>query len=85
MIHGRVQGVWYRAWTVEAAQALSLAGWVRNRADGCVEAMVQGDAEAVARFEALALDGPPAAQVARIDATEVAVEPLSNFEKRATA
>ncbi|QGP78443.1 acylphosphatase [Sphingobium sp. CAP-1] len=85
MIHGRVQGVWYRGWTVETARGLGLTGWVRNCADGCVEALVQGEAEAVARFIALAQDGPVAAQVARIDAADATVEVLDGFRKRPTA
>ncbi|WHO37259.1 acylphosphatase [Sphingobium sp. AP49] len=85
MIHGRVQGVFYRNWTVETARGLGLAGWVRNRMDGSVEALVQGDADAVDRFIALAQDGPPAAQVARIEATDAPVEALSSFEKKPTA
>lgn len=84
MIDGRVQGVWYRAWTVETARGLGLSGWVRNRTDGCVEALVEGEADVVARFIALAQDGPPAAKVAGIDEGEVAVEGLSGFDKRGT-
>ena len=85
MILGRVQGVFYRNWTVETARSLNLAGWVRNRMDGSVEALVQGDADAVDRFVTLAQDGPPAAEVARIEATDVPVEALNGFEKRPTA
>jgi acylphosphatase len=84
-ILGRVQGVFYRNWTVDAARGLGLTGWVRNRMDGSVEALVQGEADAVARFITLAQDGPPAAKVARIDATDVAEEALNGFEKRPTA
>ncbi|MBT6510918.1 MAG: acylphosphatase, partial [Rhodospirillaceae bacterium] len=43
-ITGRVQGVWYRAWTTEEASELGLDGWVRNRRDGTVEAVFAGDA-----------------------------------------
>ncbi len=85
MIHGLVQGVWYRAWTVETARQQGLAGWVRNRADGSVEALVEGEADAAEQFVALAQDGPPAAKVARIDVVEADVEGLSGFEKRPTA
>jgi acylphosphatase len=60
---GRVQGVWYRGWTVKTATACGLRGWVRNRRDGRVEALLIGPAEAV---EAVIRDchhGPPAARV----------------------
>lgn len=59
MILGRVQGVFYRNWTVDAARGLGLTGWVRNRMDGSVEALVQGEADAVARFITLAQDAHP--------------------------
>jgi acylphosphatase len=53
IITGRVQGVGYRAWTVETAGRLQLSGWVRNRRDGTVEAVFCGEAAAVtAMFEA---------------------------------
>ena len=57
-IHGRVQGVFYRDWAVETARELGLAGWVRNRRDGTVEAVVQGEEASVERFITLAKDGP---------------------------
>lgn len=85
MIHGRVQGVWYRAWTVDTARSLGLVGWVRNRADGSVEAVVEGDEAAVAQFVSLAHDGPMAAKVARIDASDVPTTAFTAFEKRPTA
>lgn len=83
-IHGRVQGVFYRDWTVKSARELGLAGWVRNRRDGTVEAVVQGDADAVEQMIVLAKDGPPAANVDRIDVTETAVEEITGFEKLST-
>src|SRR3546814_19046733 len=69
-ILGRVQGVFYRNWAVETARGLGLAGWVRNRMDGSVEALVEGSQDGVERFILLARQGPPAARVARIDATD---------------
>ena len=84
MIHGQVQGVFYRNWAVQAANGLGIAGWVRNRMDGSVEALVEGPAEAVEQFIALARQGPPAARVARIDVADVAVEGLASFQKRPT-
>ena len=83
IIHGRVQGVFYRDWTVKTARELGLSGWVRNRDDGTVEALVQGDEEAVARFIGLAKQGPPAADVERIEQSAVSTEALAGFAKRA--
>ena len=62
-IYGRVQGVWFRAWTVQAATDLGLAGWVRNRADGSVEALFVGAADAVEAMVAKCHEGPPVARV----------------------
>ena len=85
-IHGRVQGVFYRGWTVETARSIGLAGWVRNRRDGTVEAIVQGERAAVERLVALAREGPPAARVERIEADEVAFDAsLAGFTQRPTA
>lgn len=84
-ITGRVQGVWYRAWTVETAQSLGRCGWVRNRTDGSVEALIEGDENAVAQFVRLAHDGPPAARVDRVDAKPAAVSGHQDFLKRSTA
>ncbi|PWC54323.1 acylphosphatase [Azospirillum sp. TSO22-1] len=83
-ISGRVQGVWYRGWTVERASALGLNGWVRNRADGTVEALFAGPADRVDAMLAACREGPPAAVV-----RDVAVEPAPDpgggpFEQRAT-
>jgi len=84
-IHGKVQGVFYRGWAVEVARRLGLAGWVRNRIDGSVEALVEGQDDAVERFIALAGQGPPAARVARIDVAEVAAGGHLKFEQHPTA
>lgn len=84
-IHGRVQGVFYRGWTVETTRRLGLAGWVRNRSDGTVEAVVQGEETVVERFVALARNGPPAARVERIEVNETEPELFAGFEQRPTA
>jgi len=64
--HGRVQGVFFRDTTRRAAEAAAVAGWVRNRRDGSVEALVQGSREAVDAMLAWARRGPPAARVADV-------------------
>ena len=66
-ITGRVQGVWFRGWTVDTARALGLDGWVRNRLDGSVEALAVGPEEAVEELIRRCHQGPPAAQVERVD------------------
>jgi len=66
-IHGRVQGVWYRGWTVDLARAHGLSGWVRNRADGTVEALLVGPQREVRAVIEACRDGPRAARVTRIE------------------
>jgi acylphosphatase len=83
-IHGRVQGVFYRAWSAEQARALGLRGWVRNRSDGSVEMLVAGEAEAVRRLIELCRAGPPSARVERIDVEEAQEEAPARFETRPT-
>lgn len=68
-IEGRVQGVWYRGWTVQQASRRGLDGWVRNRHDGSVEAVFSGDADQVEDMLRACHDGPPASRVTRITAT----------------
>jgi acylphosphatase len=65
-IQGRVQGVWYRGWAVEQARGLGLSGWVRNRRDGSVEALVTGPETAVRTMIESCRRGPPAARVERV-------------------
>jgi acylphosphatase len=66
LISGRVQGVWYRAWTEETARGLGLAGWVRNRRDGFVEAVFSGPPDAVATMLERCSQGPPKAVVTSV-------------------
>lgn len=70
VISGKVQGVWYRAWTREQAEERGLDGWVRNRRDGSVEAIFSGTAEAVEAMLAACREGPSRAVV-----SDIAVSP----------
>jgi len=67
VIHGKVQGVWYRAWTEKIALSKSLDGWVRNLPDGTVEALFAGEETAVADMLAACRNGPPLSRVTDID------------------
>lgn len=83
-IRGRVQGVWYRAWTVEQAAGRDLRGWVRNRRDGSVEALFCGPASQVRDMIEACRRGPPAARVESIDETAADVVAGSGFITLAT-
>ena len=71
-ITGKVQGVWFRSWAVKTAQGLGLTGWVRNRRDGAVEALIHGPYLSVEAMVEASWRGPPAARV-----TDVAVKNAS--------
>ena len=66
-IRGRVQGVGFRMYMLGEAQRHGVAGWVRNRRDGSVEAVVQGEPDAVEAVIAWARRGPPSARVTDVD------------------
>ena len=85
VVCGRVQGVGYRYSMVGAATALGVVGWVRNRRDGTVEALVQGDANAVESVLTWCRRGPPAARVISVAALAVPADPaIDTFDCRAT-
>ncbi|SMF83245.1 acylphosphatase [Tistlia consotensis] len=84
-VHGRVQGVWFRAWTVQEAQRLGLDGWVRNRRDGTVEALFAGAAAAVEEMLRLCHDGPLHARVVAVETAETDEAAPAGFEQRPTA
>jgi acylphosphatase len=65
-IKGKVQGVFFRAWTIEQANELGLDGWVRNRHDGSVEAVVAGSAAAVDEMIARCHRGSPPSRVDKV-------------------
>jgi acylphosphatase len=82
VIRGRVQGVFFRDTLRTLAERHNVAGWARNTAEGTVEAVLEGDEDAVARLIAFAQKGPEGAQVEHVD--EHAEEPqgLSGFSIR---
>ncbi len=82
VVQGRVQGVWFRGATEQRARALGLAGWVRNRADGSVEAVFEGAREAVEAALAFCRRGPPAARVEQVDVADEPPEGLDGFAVR---
>ncbi len=72
-IYGRVQGVGYRGWTVKTARELGLRGWVRNRRDGTVEALIAGQQAQVQTMIQACWQGPSAADVTDIQIATVTV------------
>ena len=83
-ITGRVQGVGYRAWAIDTAARLGLRGWVRNRRDGSVEALVTGEEDAVAAMIEACREGPFAARVTEVEVSEAADDGSDGFRPRAT-
>lgn len=86
-VEGRVQGVGFREACVDEARALGLQGWVRNRLDGSVEVLLQGQVDAVSRLQAWLWAGPPLARVERVTATALPPPdpPLARFDRHPTA
>ena len=82
-ITGLVQGVWYRESMRREAQRLGITGWVRNCADGSVEAVVQGSANAVDAITQWARSGPEQARVERVESSSAEGD-FAAFEKRPT-
>ena len=83
VVHGRVQGVNFRNATRQTARHHGASGWVRNRADGAVEAHLEGPPDAVEALEAwIVTGGPPAAEISHVDAEDVEAEGLDRFEVR---
>jgi acylphosphatase len=82
VIHGRVQGVFFRDTTRRTAEAHGVAGWVRNTPEGTVEAVLEGDADAVDELIRFANEGPRGASVERVEVAEEQPEGLSGFEVR---
>lgn len=84
-VNGRVQGVGYRVSLQDEARKREVSGWVRNRSDGSVEALLQGDTAAVESVIAWARRGPPGARVSDVAAVPATEEPaLRGFELHPT-
>lgn len=81
-VTGRVQGVFFRAWTAEQAVALGVSGWVRNCPDGSVEGHLEGPDRAVATLIERLHDGPPAAEVSRVSVSKAGAESATGFAVR---
>jgi acylphosphatase len=80
--HGRVQGVFFRDSTRQRAEAAGVAGWIANRPDGTVEAVFEGDDDAVERLVAWMREGPRGASVSRTEVNEAEPEGLRGFDIR---
>jgi acylphosphatase len=82
VVHGFVQGVFFRDTTRQRAQSRGVAGWVANRPDGAVEAVFEGEPEAVDSLLRFVHEGPRRAQVQRVDVFEEEPEGLERFVVR---
>jgi acylphosphatase len=82
VVHGFVQGVFFRDTTRRLARTHRVAGWVRNNPDGTVEAVFEGPPEAVERLVAFAREGPRGAAVSGVEAFDEPEEGLAGFEIR---
>ena len=76
VVRGRVQGVGFRWFVREEARRLNVAGWVRNRADGCVEVAAEGTNDSIDALRRALEEGPPGATVASVDDVADAPDPL---------
>ncbi len=83
-IQGRVQGVWFRAWMKEEADKRGVQGWVRNRTNGTIEAMMVGPADQVEELLEACNSGPPLARVDKVDTQPATGVVPRGFETRAT-
>jgi acylphosphatase len=82
IVNGRVQGVGFRFTIARAAQVRGVAGWVRNRRDGTVEAVFEGEPEAVDSLVRVCEDGPRGAAVERVEVFEEEPEGAAAFDVR---
>lgn len=83
-IEGQVQGVWFRAWAIEQAEARGLNGWVRNRHDGSVEAVFSGPPGEVDEILDACWSGPRLARVEAVHVSDEVGEIEDGFSKKST-
>ncbi len=76
IVHGKVQGVWFRAWTQDLANEMGVTGWVRNMSDGNVEGLAMAEDDLLAAFMERLHDGPPLARVSKVDTNESKAEDI---------
>jgi acylphosphatase len=79
IVHGRVQGVFFRDTTRRTAESRGVAGWVRNNPDGSVEAVFEGTEDAVETMVRFSREGPRGAMVERVEVTQEQAEGLTGF------
>lgn len=84
IISGKVQGVFYRGWTAQTATELGLDGWVRNRADGTVEAFLYGSSELIDQMSLKAKDGPKMAVVDHVEIIQAIGITPKGFKQKPT-
>lgn len=82
LVTGRVQGVFFRAWSQDQAERLDVNGWVRNCSDGSVEAHLEGEQDAVNSLIELMGDGPPSSRVEGVQVCEAEFQGLTGFQTR---
>lgn len=80
IVHGRVQGVWFRAGTKERADELGIFGWVKNRPEGTVEIHAEGEKSQLENFIAWCRKGTPAANVTSLDLDPTSLQNFASFE-----
>ena len=80
IIHGKVQGVFYRKTAAEQAQNLGLTGWVKNNPGGTVEMLIQGEEKSVLKMVEWCWEGPKNAVVTKVEHSETSPENYSDFK-----
>jgi acylphosphatase len=83
-VEGKVQGVFFRDWTIGTARRIGISGWVRNRRNGSVEVFAVGEPAVIDRFIEHLREGSPASRVDRLHIEESPVEEIEGFSRRRT-